>query len=116
MKHCRRKHCSDRSVAIIARGGVDRAQEVAQRIGLQHKLVRTDEMDNPNYVTNLPTAAILQIRTFRELNPLAAELGFKHVVYVLCSMIEATTPGAQAARDYQYGPRWMKLTSEGRDS
>jgi uncharacterized protein len=79
------------------------AQEVAQRIGLQHKLVRTDEMDNPNYVTN-PTnrCYFCKSELFEKLNPLAAELGFKHVVYG--AMLDDRgdhRPGAQAARDYQ---------------
>ena len=48
----------DRAIAVTAvspslpEAELTEAQEVAQRIGIQHKLVRTDEMDNPHYVAN----------------------------------------------------------------
>lgn len=79
------------------------AQEVAQRIGIQHKLVYTDEMHNPNYVAN-PTnrCYFCKVELFEKLNPLAAELGLKHVVYG--AMLDDRgdhRPGAQAAREYQ---------------
>ncbi len=79
------------------------AQEVAQRIGIQHKLVHTDEMDNPNYVAN-PTnrCYFCKVELFEKLHPLAAELGVKHVVYG--AMLDDRgdhRPGAQAAREYR---------------
>jgi len=79
------------------------AQEVAQRIGIQHRLVHTDEMDNPHYVAN-PTnrCYFCKVELFEKLNPLAAELGWKHVVYG--AMLDDRgdhRPGAQAAREYQ---------------
>ena len=79
------------------------AQAVAQRIGIQHKLVHTEEMDNPNYVAN-PTnrCYFCKVELFEKLNPLAAELGLKHVVYG--AMLDDRgdhRPGAQAAREYQ---------------
>src|SRR5215471_10588457 len=54
------------------------AQEVAQRIGIQHKLVHTDEMDNPNYVAN-PTnrCYFCKSELFEKLYPLAAELALQ---------------------------------------
>ena len=53
------------------------AQEVAQRIGIEHRLIRTDEMDNPHYVAN-PTnrCYFCKAELFEKLNPLAAEIGF----------------------------------------
>jgi uncharacterized protein len=79
------------------------AQEVAQRIGIQHRLVHTDEMDNPNYVAN-PTnrCYFCKVELFEKLHPLAAELGVKHVVYG--AMLDDRgdhRPGAQAAREYR---------------
>lgn len=79
------------------------AQEVAKRIGIQHTLVHTDEMDNPNYVAN-PTnrCYFCKVELFEKLNPLAAELGYSHVVYG--AMLDDRgdhRPGAQAAREYQ---------------
>ena len=79
------------------------AQEVAQRIGIEHRLVRTDEMDNPNYVANPNNRCYFcKVELFEKLNPLATELGFKHVVYG--AMLDDRgdhRPGAQAAREYQ---------------
>jgi len=79
------------------------AQEVAQRIGIQHKLVHTDEMDNPNYIAN-PTnrCYFCKVELFEKLHPLAAELGLKQVVYG--AMLDDRgdhRPGAQAAREYR---------------
>jgi len=79
------------------------AQEVAQRIGIQHRLVHTDEMDNPNYVAN-PTnrCYFCKVELFEKLHPLAAELGLQHVVYG--AMLDDRgdhRPGAQAAREYK---------------
>jgi uncharacterized protein len=79
------------------------AQDIAKRIGIPHKLIHTDEMDNPNYVAN-PTnrCYFCKAELFEKLNPLAAELGFAHVVYG--AMLDDRgdhRPGAQAARDYR---------------
>ncbi|MGE3538111.1 MAG: ATP-dependent sacrificial sulfur transferase LarE [Candidatus Tectimicrobiota bacterium] len=79
------------------------AQEVAKRIGIQHTLVHTDEMNNPHYVAN-PTnrCYFCKVELFEKLNPLAAELGYSHVVYG--AMLDDRgdhRPGAQAAREYQ---------------
>jgi len=79
------------------------AQEVAQRIGIVHKLVHTTEMDNPNYIAN-PTnrCYFCKVELFEKLHPLAVELGFKHVVYG--AMVDDRgdhRPGAQAAREYE---------------
>jgi len=48
----------DKAIAVTAvspslpEAELAEAQEVAQRIGIQHKLVHTDEMENPDYVAN----------------------------------------------------------------
>ena len=99
----------DKAIAVTAvspslpEAELTEAQEVAQRIGIQHKLVHTDEMDNPNYVANPNNRCYFcKAELFEKLNPLAAELGFKHVVYG--AMLDDRgdhRPGAQAAREYQ---------------
>jgi uncharacterized protein len=99
---------ADKAIAVTAvspslpEAELAEAQEVAQRIGIQHKLIRTDEMDNPRYVAN-PTnrCYFCKAELFDKLNPLAAELGYKHVVYG--AMLDDRgdhRPGAQAAREY----------------
>jgi uncharacterized protein len=99
----------DMAVAVTAvspslpEAELDEARQVAQGIGIRHILVRTDEMDNPQYVAN-PTNRCYFCKTelFEKLNPLADELGFQHVVYG--AMLDDRgdhRPGAQAAREYQ---------------
>ena len=48
----------DKAIAVTAvspslpQAELDEAQEVAKRIGIEHRLVNTDEMDNPQYAAN----------------------------------------------------------------
>lgn len=82
---------------------LEEAKEVAQRIGIAHRLVHTDEMNNPNYIAN-PTnrCYFCKSELFEKLNPLAQSLGFHYVVYG--AMVDDRgdhRPGAQAAREYQ---------------
>lgn len=99
----------DRALAVTAvspslpKAELDEAIAVAQRIGITHELVNTDEMDNPNYVAN-PTnrCYFCKAELFTKLNPLAVDRGYKHVVYG--AMLDDRgdhRPGAQAAREYQ---------------
>jgi len=99
----------DKALAVTAvspslpQAELDEAIDVAKRIGMAHKLVHTDEMANPNYVAN-PTnrCYFCKSELFIKLNPLAQELGYKHVVYG--AMLDDRgdhRPGAQAAREYQ---------------
>ena len=99
----------DRAIAVTAvspslpKAELDEAIAVARRIGIMHELVETDEMHNPEYVAN-PTnrCYFCKAELFTKLNPLAAERGYKHVVYG--AMLDDRgdhRPGAQAAREYQ---------------
>jgi uncharacterized protein len=99
----------DKALAVTAvspslpQAELDEAIDVARRIGVAHKLIHTDEMANPNYVAN-PTnrCYFCKAELFIKLNPLAQELGYKHVVYG--AMLDDRgdhRPGAQAAREYQ---------------
>jgi uncharacterized protein len=99
----------DRALAVTAvspslpKAELDEAIDVARRIGIAHKLIHTDEMANQNYVAN-PTnrCYFCKSELFVKLNPLAQELGYKHVVYG--AMLDDRgdhRPGAQAAREYQ---------------
>jgi uncharacterized protein len=87
----------------LPKAELDEAIAVARRIGIRHELVNTDEMDNPSYVAN-PTnrCYFCKSELFTKLNPLAAERGYKQVVYG--AMLDDRgdhRPGAQAAREYQ---------------
>ncbi len=99
---------ADKAIAVTAvspslpEAELAEAQEVAQRIGIQHKLIHTEEMDNPSYVAN-PTnrCYFCKAELFDKLNPLARELGYRYVVYG--AMLDDRgdhRPGAQAAREY----------------
>jgi uncharacterized protein len=99
----------DRALAVTAvspslpKAELEEAIEVAKRIGIKHRLIHTDEMSNPNYVAN-PTnrCYFCKSELFAKLNPLAAELGYKHVVYG--AMLDDRgdhRPGVQAAKEYQ---------------
>ncbi len=99
---------ADKAIAVTAvspslpEAELAEAQEVAQRIGIQHKLIHTEEMDNPSYVAN-PTnrCYFCKAELFDKLNPLARALGYRHVVYG--AMLDDRgdhRPGAQAAREY----------------
>ncbi|MCZ6875497.1 MAG: ATP-dependent sacrificial sulfur transferase LarE [bacterium] len=79
------------------------AIDVAKRIGISHQLIHTDEMDNPNYIAN-PTnrCYFCKSELFVKLNPLAEELGYRHVVYgAMMDDRGDHRPGAQAAQEYQ---------------
>jgi uncharacterized protein len=98
----------DKAIAVTAvspslpQAELEEAQEVAQRIGIKHELVQTDEMDNPNYVAN-PTnrCYFCKSELFTKLNPLADQLGFKYVVYgAMMDDRGDHRPGAQAAKEY----------------
>jgi uncharacterized protein len=99
----------DQALAVTAvspslpKAELDEAIEVAKRIGIKHELIHTDEMDNPNYVAN-PTnrCYFCKSELFTKLNPMAAKLGYKVVVYG--AMLDDRgdhRPGAQAAKEYQ---------------
>ena len=99
----------DKAIAVTAvspslpQAELDEAQEVAKRIGIEHRLVNTDEMDNPQYAANPENRCYFcKSELFVKLNPLADSMGFKHVVYgAMMDDRGDHRPGAQAARDYE---------------
>ncbi len=99
----------ERALAVTAvspslpRAELEEAIAVARRIGIEHRLIHTEEIHNPNYVAN-PTnrCYFCKSELFLKLTPLAKELGYKHVVYG--AMLDDRgdhRPGAQAAREFQ---------------
>ncbi len=99
----------DRAIAVTAvspslpQAELEEARAVAKRIGIEHRLVNTDEMDNPRYAENPENRCYFcKSELFIKLNPLAGTLGFKHVVYgAMMDDRGDHRPGAQAARDYE---------------
>lgn len=99
----------DKAIAVTAvspslpQAELDEAQEVAKQIGIEHRLVNTDEMDNPEYAANPENRCYFcKSELFVKLNPLAESMGFNHVVYgAMMDDRGDHRPGAQAARDYE---------------
>ncbi|GIX48009.1 MAG: 7-cyano-7-deazaguanine synthase [Candidatus Tectimicrobiota bacterium] len=98
----------DRALAVTAvspslpRAELEEAIAVAKHIGIAHRLIATEELANPNYAAN-PTnrCYFCKSELFQKLQPLARQLGYRHVVYG--AMLDDRgdhRPGAQAAREY----------------
>jgi uncharacterized protein len=65
-----------------AEGELEEARRLAGVIGLPHRVVRTRELDNPEYAANPPNRCFFcKEELFERLAPLAAAEGFRHLVY-----------------------------------
>jgi pyridinium-3,5-biscarboxylic acid mononucleotide sulfurtransferase len=79
----------------------DLARSVAAGFGLEHRIVHTDELDNPDYARN-DTQRCYHCKTelFRHLVPLAAAEGFAHVAYgLVLDDLTDYRPGRRAAEE-----------------
>jgi uncharacterized protein len=74
---------------------------VARRFGFRHRLVRTNEVDNPLYSRNAEDRCYhCKSELFRHLLPLAAAEGFAHVAYgLIVDDLTDFRPGHRAARE-----------------
>lgn len=79
------------------------ARELATQIGCRHVVVQTDELADAAYVANSPDRCYHCKKTlFRELEPLAAELGLATILYgAMADDAGDHRPGHQAAREFQ---------------
>jgi uncharacterized protein len=77
------------------------ALEVARRFGFPHRLVRTNEMQDPLYARNAEDRCYhCKSELFRHLLPLAAAEGFAHVAYgLIVDDLTDFRPGHRAARE-----------------
>jgi uncharacterized protein len=105
------------SVVVAYSGGVDSAflavfahqvlgaralaLEVARRFDFPHRLVRTNEMQDPLYARNAEDRCYhCKSELFRHLLPLAAAEGFAHVAYgLIVDDLTDFRPGHRAARE-----------------
>lgn len=76
----------DRSLAVTAASPavpaseLDEAVSLAKRFGFAHRVIRTAEMDDPNYVANpVNRCYFCKSELYTKLAPLAAELGYAWV-------------------------------------
>jgi uncharacterized protein len=77
------------------------ALEIARRFGFPHRLVRTNEVQDPLYARNAEDRCYhCKSELFRHLLPLAAAEGFAHVAYgLIVDDLTDFRPGRRAARE-----------------
>ncbi|MEW6754281.1 MAG: ATP-dependent sacrificial sulfur transferase LarE [Candidatus Latescibacterota bacterium] len=97
----------DDAVAVTAQsesyatGEMEAAAEICRQFGIRHEVIRTHELDNPDYARN-PANRCYYCKTelFTQMQHVAARLGYQHVIYGQ-NADDATDfrPGAQAASE-----------------
>ena len=77
------------------------ALEVARRFGFAHRLIRTDELQDPLYARNAADRCYhCKAELFRRLLPLASALGLQHVAYgLIVDDLGDFRPGHRAAAE-----------------
>lgn len=98
---------SDRALAVTAVSAsllpeeLEDAKIQAATIGIAHKIVQTQEMDNPNYTSNpVNRCYFCKSELHDTLKPLALELGYPYVVDgVNADDLHDYRPGIQAAKE-----------------
>lgn len=82
---------------------LEAARELANLIGCRHIVVRTDELADEGYAANGPNRCYHCKKTlFRELEPLAADLGLAAIVYgAMADDAGDHRPGHRAAREFR---------------
>jgi uncharacterized protein len=85
-----------------ATGELEAASELTQRFGIRHLVVRTSELDNPEYAANPSNRCYFcKQELFTHMQRLAGELQVEHILYGQNADDAGDfRPGAQAARDY----------------
>ncbi len=80
---------------------LEEAQSQAQQIGIRHELVKTHEMENPNYTSNpVNRCYFCKSELHDTLKPLALERGYPYVVDgVNADDLQDYRPGIQAAKE-----------------
>lgn len=86
----------------LARRELREAVALAKQIGIQHRIVTTNELDNPEYAANPANRCYFcKHELFEVLDRLAAEAGFQHIVYgAIVDDLGDHRPGMQAAREH----------------
>jgi uncharacterized protein len=77
------------------------AFEVAQHVGLRHRVICTRELDDPRYLRNASDRCYrCKTELFRHLLPLAAAEGLRHLAYgLIVDDLGDFRPGQRAARE-----------------
>jgi uncharacterized protein len=99
----------DKALAVTAdspsypQAELQEARELAKWIGIRHQIIRTEEIDDPNYAAN-PTnrCYFCKSELFSRLTPLLKDLGYRHLVYgAIVEDLGDFRPGMQAAQEFQ---------------
>ena len=79
------------------------AEAFVQRFGIAHEYIATHEFDNPDYARNDPNRCFhCKDELFTRLNQVAAERGYRHIIYgVNLDDLGDYRPGQNAARQHQ---------------
>ncbi len=99
----------DRAVAVTAdspsipRRELREAVALAEQIGIAHRIVTTNELDNPEYAANPANRCYFcKHELFEVLDQLAAADGCQHIVYgAIVDDLGDHRPGMQAAREHR---------------
>jgi len=80
----------------------EEAERIAQQIGVEHIVCRTNELVDEAYAVNNPDRCYHCKKTlFTELEPLAQERGFRFIAYgAMADDVGDHRPGHRAARDF----------------
>lgn len=86
----------------LAKRELRQAQELAQLIGIEHRLVRSTELEDENYVSNPKNRCYFcKSELFIRLGSLARQMGISHIVYgANQDDLGDYRPGMEAAREY----------------
>lgn len=99
----------DRAIAVTAdspsipRRELAEARELAARIGIEHRVVATHEIDDPRYRANAGDRCYFcKSELFAVLGALAERWGFAHIAYgAIVDDLGDHRPGMEAAREYR---------------
>ena len=98
----------DRAVAVtacsasLAEGELDEARELAKLIGIRHRIIRTDEFENPDYVKNAPDRCYhCKNELYTQLDGLVPELGVRTILNgANADDLDDYRPGMRAASEH----------------
>ena len=84
-----------------ASGELERAKEITDQFGIRHEVVKTRELDNPDYAKNAPDRCYYcKQELFTHMERMAAELSVDYILYGQNSDdVGDFRPGAKAARE-----------------
>ena len=102
------QNLGDQCVAVTASspslppGELEKATDLAKRLGLHHRVIETREVEEPDYAANGPRRCYFcKSHLYRHFRALAKEVGYIHVVDgATLDDNEDFRPGAAAAREW----------------